>query len=235
MNKFYVIAMLMATLGLTACGKGDRGDAGPAGPQGPTAPVTPTPVVDEVQEDIDAVLADENDYRLRLGQTMLSEGLSCQVVQVASGQCLSSSSTAAGCNSGNVIATTGSRYTYLYKGLFNQDSTPGNTTTELLPAQLRPLFVNKNFRIICTGQIVVLETNYYDFSLNSDDGSILTIAGSQVINNDNNHGMVLKTGSKFLRRGVHTFRLDYAQTGSGSYGLILQAGGTSIDPRHYAH
>ena len=46
------------------------------------------------------------------------------------------------------------------------------------------------------------------------------IAGAKVIDNDNAHGVNLVSGTKFLRRGVHAFRLDYAQEG-GSQALIL--------------
>lgn len=82
---------------------------------------------------------------------------------------------------------------------------------------------------------MVRETDYYDFSVESDDGSILTIDGTQVVNNDNNHGMTLRSGTKFLRRGVKSFSLWYAQTGSGNYGLVLKAGGEAIDGKYYAH
>lgn len=235
MNKYVMMAMVIATIGLTACGKGPQGDQGIPGTPGAPAPTPTPPVVDEVQQDIDALIDDENDYRLGLGQTALSAGLSCSVVKVASGQCLSSSSTAAGCNSGNVIVTTGTTYTYLYKGNFTQASSSGGDPILLLPPSLRGLFQGQNFKISCSGFIVVRETNWYDFSLNSDDGSILTIDGTQVVNNDNNHGMTLKTGSKFLRRGVKSFSLQYAQTGSGNYGLELTAGGSAIDGKYYAH
>ena len=232
--KKLMIALLVASVGLTACGgKGDKGDAGVPGVD---APVPPPAVVDSEQEDIDALLVDENDYRLGLGQTMLTAGLSCSVVKVNSGQCLSSSSTAAGCNPGNVIVTTGNTtYTYLYKGNFTQPDSSGADPILLLPANLRPMFQGQNFKISCSGVIVVRETNWYNFSLNSDDGSILTVDGTQVINNDNNHGMTLKTGSKYLRRGVKSFSLQYAQTGSGNYGLELKAGGAAIDGKYYAH
>ena len=63
----------------------------------------------------------------------------------------------------------------------------------------------------------------------------LTIDGTQVVNNDNNHGMTLVSGTKFLRRGVKSFSIQYAQTGSGNYGLELKAGGAAIDGIYYAH
>lgn len=224
------MALLMVGL-LSACGqKGDKGDAGGPGPTGPAAPTTP---VTEEDQDIADLLKEENDYRLGLGQTQLSAGLSCSVVQVASGQWLSSSSP--GYPGSGVIVTTGTTYTYLYKGSFNQPDSAGSSPILLLPSALRPMFAGKNFKISCSGFVVVRETNWYDFSLNSDDGSILTVDGTQVINNDNNHGMTLKTGSKYLRRGVRSFSISYAQTGSGNFGLILKAGNELIDGKYYAH
>lgn len=59
--------------------------------------------------------------------------------------------------------------------------------------------------------------------------------GTQVINNDGNHGMVLVSGTKYLRRGVRSIKIEYAQTGGGAFGLVLLAGGQSIDGKFYAH
>lgn len=235
-SVFSIAFVLVIGLMLSACGpQGPRGlDGAPGAPGAPAPTPTPTPVVDEVQEEIDALLKEENDYRLYLGQTALTAGLSCSVQAVASGQWLSSGSP--GYNAGQGVVTgTGTTYTYLYKGWFNQADTSGANPNGLLPEALRPMFVNKNLVIRCSGQIVVLETGYYDFDLSSDDGSILTVDGTQVINNDGNHGMTQKLGTKFLRRGVRSFSLSYAQTGSGNFGLILKAGGSNIDPKHYAH
>lgn len=228
MKRFIMMfGMLAISIGMTACGpQGERGRDG--------ADYVP-PVADSTQQQIDAMIAQKNADRAILAQAPLTPGLSCVVQQVASGQCLSSSSTAAGCNSGNVVAMTGTAYTYLYKGSFDQASTGGGDPILLLPVTLRGLFAGKNFRISCTGQIVVLESNYYDFSLNSDDGSILSINGGQVVNNDNNHGMTLKVGSALLYRNVQSFSLQYAQTGGGAFGLELRAGGAVIDPRFLYH
>jgi hypothetical protein len=250
MNKVYSVLFLVIALSLSACGKGDPGDpgaqgpAGPAGevgPQGPEGPayVPPTPSPsDPVQDEIDAMISDKNDERAVTALAPLTKGLACTVQAVQSGQCLSSSglsATQAGCTAPNVVVMTGTSYTYLYKGSFNQPETSGGDPSVLLPPALRPLFVGKNFRISCSGFIVVTESNYYDFSLNSDDGSILTVNNSQVVNNDNNHGMTIRYGSALLYRGILQFSLQYAQTGGGNYGLVLQTGGSSIDPRFLYH
>lgn len=223
------LTIIVAATMFTACGiKGDPGDIGP---MGPSPSPTPTPNVDVIQQDIDSLVNDENIYRLGLGQSSITNGLSCSVVEIVSGQWLSGSSPGAGA----VINTTGKTvYPYLYKGWFNQQ-TALSGTNNLLPTQLQPLYINKNYKISCSGFIVVTETNYYDFSLESDDGSILTVDGTQVINNDGNHGMTTITNTKFLRRGVRSFSIQYAQTGGGAFGLVLKAGGQTINPRVYFH
>lgn len=239
MKKVLLLALL-----LSGCNY-NRGETGAQGAPGESI-VTTQPVYVEVpaeevievepteeellKQEIEQIVQDENGYRELLGQNLLSKGLSCSVQKVNSGQCISSSSTAQGCNSGNVINTSGNTaYSYLYSGQFNQPSGAGSGVNGLIPSGLRPLFVNLNFVIRCTGQIVVLESGYYSFSLDSDDGSILTVDGQQVVNNDNNHGMTLKSGVKFLRKGVRSFSLQYAQTGSGQFGLILKVNGELVN------
>jgi hypothetical protein len=160
----------------------------------------------------------------------ISEGLSCTVQQVSAGARISSSSNP---GLGAVITTTGTLYSYLYKGPFNQPNATGQNN--LIPSAIRPLFVGINYVIKCNGFLVVRETDYYQFEMTSDDGSILTVDNGVVINNDGNHGMTTLTGTKLLRRGIRQFRLEYAQTGGGNFGMILKAGGANIDPKHYYH
>lgn len=235
-----VFAIVAITLTLAACGPGFKGKAGPIGPQGPQGPAAPitTPIVDGVQSQIDEIISQKNEDRALLAQAPLTSGLSCTVQQVTSGgQCLTyRSSYTNGCTApANLMITSGTIYTYLYKGDFNQANSSGSSPILLLPSALRPIFAGKNFKITCTGQIVVLDSDYYDFSLNSDDGSLLYLNGGLVVNNDASHGMTLKTGTTLLYRGIQAFQLQYAQTGSGNFGLILQAGGQLIDPKYYFH
>ena len=235
MKNMFAIAAVALTL--TACGPGFQGDIGPTGPTGPTGPAAPiptpapTPTVDVVQQDINYLVDDENSYRLGQGQAILSAGLSCQVAEIVSGAYLS------GSNGAPVISTSGKpTYNYLYKGSFNQpDSVSG--VSNLLPSSIRNLYVGKNYRIICSGQIVVRDTDYYQFETKSDDGSLLLLDGASVVTNDGNHGfnVTALTGSKFLRRGIHTIQVQYAQSGGGNFGFVLTSGNASIDPRFYYH
>ncbi|NJO48170.1 MAG: hypothetical protein HC840_00480 [Leptolyngbyaceae cyanobacterium RM2_2_4] len=244
-SVFSIVSLLLIGSLLVGCGQGPRGADGVAGAPGiPGTPGAPgqdgddgddyvPPAVTPEQADIDFLLDDENAYRLSLGQTELSSGLSCTVQAIASGQWLSSSSP--GYNSGQgVVSMTGTAYAYLFKGTFNQLNGPSGPNS-ILPLAIQPLFLSNNYRIVCTGHIVVRETAYYNFELNSDDGSILTVNGTQVVNNDGNHGMTAKSGTILLRRGVRTFTLSYAQTGGGNFGLILKANGSLIDGKYYAH
>lgn len=200
----------------------------------PAPIVTPTPVVDVVGNDVKALIDDENLYRLSLGQSIITGGLSCSVQQVVSGLWISSSSVGYNALQGVLSGGSSTTYTYTYKGLFNQpDANAGGNN--LIPESIRPLYVGNNYVIRCNGFLVVRETGYYGFEMSSDDGSILTIDGTQVINNDGAHGVVKKVGTKLLRRGVRSFNLVYAQTGGGSFAMILKSQGSSIDPLFYAH
>jgi hexosaminidase len=55
----------------------------------------------------------------------------------------------------------------------------------------------------------------YEFSLISDDGSTLTVAGKLVVDNDGFHGAEEKTGMIALSRGLHPFILRFAQATGG--------------------
>lgn len=214
---------------------GQNGNNGSNGSDGHDGTSYVPPVVTEEQADINFLLDDENTYRLNLGQTQLSNGLSCTVQALGSGQWLSSSSPGYNAGQGVVAALAGStQYSYLYQGSFNQPDSPSGPNN-LIPVALQPLFLSSNYKISCSGQIVVRQTAYYNFELNSDDGSILTVNGTQVVNNDGNHAMTLKSGTVFLRRGVRTFSILYAQTGAGNFGLVLKANGALIDSKYYAH
>jgi len=67
------------------------------------------------------------------------------------------------------------------------------------------------FGIRFEGRLVVPESGTYEMRMTSDDGSILWIDGTKVIDNDGVHAPVTVTQSVSLTAGNHPFRLDYYQ------------------------
>lgn len=221
--KMVYIALLSMSLFLSACAK--DGEVGPQGPPGPVA--TPTPATPQEQAIADVVDA-ENEYRLGLGQTMLTTGLSCTLYTVTGGSTILSGA--------NQLTGVSQVATFLLTKPFNQDNTSVSEGLNVLPESLMSNPRHKNLiKLTCTGQLVVTETAYYKFDLTSDDGSLLYIGGALLVNNDGNHGANTVSGTKYLRKGVHAFRLDFAQTGGGSQALVLKANGELVDPMHFVH
>lgn len=68
------------------------------------------------------------------------------------------------------------------------------------------------------GYLDIPVTGGYRFWTESDDGSLLSIDGEMVVNNDGEHGMTEKTGVAYLQKGWHSIRIVYFNTG-GNYGL----------------
>ncbi|NNE27910.1 MAG: OmpA family protein [Saprospiraceae bacterium] len=62
---------------------------------------------------------------------------------------------------------------------------------------------------------------FYEFSLTSDDGSILWIDGAEVVNNDGGHQMRVKKDTFFLREGTYPAKLWYFQGLPDRFGLTL--------------
>ena len=180
--------------------------------------VTQSSEIPAVQVDIENLVADENEYRVGQGQAPLSAGLSCALQTFTVGERIQASITVYNTLQG--LTNVGA---YTLKAAFNQQNSNASDGLNILPTSMKNTY-KTNYLLRCTGYVVVTESDYYQFDLTSDDASILYIAGAKVIDNDNAHGVTLKTGTKFLRRGVHSFRLDYAQNG-GAQALILNMNG----------
>jgi len=213
--------LILSTLSLTACGAGTSVNEFVQVPTPtPTVDVTPLPApqTSVSDQDIAAIVADENAYREGLGQTYLTNGLSCTLYTITGGQYIQNiAPTLTGFNQvASFLNTTG----------FNQPNSPSSDGLNVLPAALRsnPLYKNLIY-LVCQGQLVVRTTDYYNFDLASDDGSLLYMDGGLLINNDGGHAVTEKSNSRYLRRGVHSIRLDFAQTGAGNQALILKQNG----------
>lgn len=226
-SVFIIGLVCMAASQLSGCGV--MGATGLTGPQGPKT--SSVPVESSTQQEVD----EANQGRVVQGLTPFTQGLACTVQLMASGQWLSSSSPGYNSAQGVLAATVGAKaWAYLFTDAFNQPDTSGGVNG-LIPAGLQSLFVGNNYKITCNGQIVVVTPGYYGFDVNSDDGSIVTIDGTQVVNNDGNHSMTDKTGTALLTEGVHTFNLLYAQSGGGNFGLVIQANGSVVPSTSYYH
>ncbi|MEN7536772.1 alkaline phosphatase family protein [Aurantiacibacter flavus] len=67
------------------------------------------------------------------------------------------------------------------------------------------------------GFIDIPATGTYDFYLASDDGSKLYIDGKTVVDNDGDHGVIMKAGSAQLEAGRHAFRAEWFNGGGGAW------------------
>lgn len=178
-----------------------------------------------------AIIQEENDYRLGLGQATLTEGLSCTLCTITGGQFILNDATHTPTLTG--IATVA---TFLLTKEFNQPNSSTNDGLNVLPSALQSNPTYKNLiKLICQGQLVVTKTDYYTFDLTSDDGSLLYLDGARLIDNDGNHGSTTKSGTKYLRKGVHTFKLEFAQTGGGNQSLVLMNNGELVSASRFFH
>lgn len=86
-----------------------------------------------------------------------------------------------------------------------------------LSKRTRDEFFGLRFR----GFLRVTKDDVYTFALDSDDGSVLDIAGTRLVDNDSLHGVRERRGSIALGRGLHAFELRYFN-GSGDKELRLK-------------
>ncbi len=84
-----------------------------------------------------------------------------------------------------------------------------------------------SFGIRYTGYIEIATAGSYTFYTSSDDGSKLFIDGTQVVNNDGNHGNQERSGTTSLSTGLHTIKVLFFENGGGET-LTVQYQGPSI-------
>lgn len=210
-----VILIMLAFLTVIACGHNRDHYY-----QVPTEVIVPVPIpVEPVPlTDIEKLVAEKNEYRIIAGQLPLSRGLTCTVHETT--------------NPDLTVSLGNIKHTFTLTDEFNQPNSSINDRLNILPEALQAIYLN-NFAIRCQGQLVIIESGYYSFELTSDDGSMLYIGGSLVVNNNGNHGAVTVVGAKLLERGIHSFKLDYAQTGGGSQALILTSNNVLIPAENF--
>jgi hypothetical protein len=230
--KYSGVVTLAITLAiaLSACARGDKGDTGDNGAPGATGPAAPAPTPTAIQ----TIVNSENAYRQAQGEAPLTPGLSCTVQAISAGTYLSSSSP--GYTAAQAITLTGSSYSYLLSTSIDQANVAGTAGNSLIDPAIQPLFLSNNYRIVCTGALVVTEDNYYSFSTSSDDGSLLYIDGTLVVDNDGAHGIQTASGTKLLESAVtHTFQMYYAQSAGGNIAMVLNMNGSVLPAANLYH
>ena len=71
------------------------------------------------------------------------------------------------------------------------------------------------------------EAGKYTFFTNSDDGSKLYVNGTQIVDNDGDHGVMERSGSLELAKGKHLVRVEFFN-GGGGYHLDAKYKGPNI-------
>ena len=72
-----------------------------------------------------------------------------------------------------------------------------------------------HFGYVFSGYIDIPSDGIWEFSLLSDDGSVLEIDGERVVDNDGSHSAIATTGRIPLLKGLHPFRLVYFEDYEG--------------------
>jgi hypothetical protein len=94
---------------------------------------------------------------------------------------------------------------------------------------------NENFAIRWEAPLLVDTEADYTFRIVSDDGAIVAIDSTPIVDNDGAHNAQEKSGPVHLVKGAHVISVDYFQ-GSGQVALQLfckKAGGTeTVCPTH---
>src|SRR5947207_11268616 len=72
------------------------------------------------------------------------------------------------------------------------------------------------YGVIFDGYLKVPADGFYEFAVESDDGTVLRIDDEEVVNNDGNHASQVVTGYIPLRQGFHKMQLKYFQSEGGA-------------------
>ncbi len=85
-------------------------------------------------------------------------------------------------------------------------------STETLKA-IREKLPQNIYSVEWKGSFVAPETGWYVFSTESDDGSLVHVGDSMVVDNGGPHGLQARDGRIHLIEGVHPFRIRFEQHG----------------------
>ncbi|HKQ12634.1 MAG TPA: family 20 glycosylhydrolase [Steroidobacteraceae bacterium] len=88
-----------------------------------------------------------------------------------------------------------------------------------------------NYGIRLAGYLKVAADGYYQFAVESDDGSLLQIDDEVVVDNDGNHASRMITGHIPLRQGLHKIKVLYFQSeGNAELRVRWGAAGAELQP-----
>jgi alpha-L-fucosidase len=86
----------------------------------------------------------------------------------------------------------------------------------------------EKFVLVFDGYIKIVKEGFYTFYTNSDDGSKLFIDGTEVVDNDGDHGNTGKAGRCALKKGFHKINIQYYDgSGENSLEVLMQPDGSA--------
>ena len=125
---------------------------------------------------------------------------------------------AAGTPTSTFVSTVFDGTTYNGGDLSSVQSFLGADAASLSPAPANGTLDTSYIDMTGTITVSAAEAGPATFTLGSDDGSILTIDGSQVVNDDGLHGIVTESGTVNLTAGPHSIELQYFNQSAGGVG-----------------
>lgn len=103
----------------------------------------------------------------------------------------------------------------------------GNTTS----LDVKQFGRETNYAVIFAGYLSVPADAFYQFQVESDDGSVLQIDGEEVVSNDGIHGTQMVAGYIPLKQGFHQIELKYFQAGGEAVlGIWWAPAGQKLKP-----
>ncbi len=129
--------------------------------------------------------------------------------------------------------TNGLRYRY-YEGTWSQIPSFGKLVAKkegiVSNFTLSPRVRQDYFGFEFMGYIQINQSGTYTFYTAADDGSMVYIKGSRVVNNDRAYGMQEKSGKIYLEKGRHYIRVKYFERMGGEK-LTVQYAGPGISKK----
>lgn len=100
------------------------------------------------------------------------------------------------------------------------EAAPVNGTYEISDVTI-PAEVNGNMGLVITGYFNAPENGIYTFALLSDDGSMLSVGGELVVDNDGPHSSREVIGQKVLAKGLHPIKVLFFDHNGGELQLKI--------------